>query len=126
MKNESIPSKIIDILTKESRLTINEIFEKSDLEIERKEYIRLCVNRLSGAENPKIVKNGKSGKEYLYSLKENAINPIELFSEYNELFKELTKTPINKENLMKLAKETLSFDKIKKLEELIEKNGFLG
>ena len=74
MKNESIPSKVIDILTKESRLTINEIFEKSELPIERKEYLRLCVNRLSGAENPKIAKDGKRAKEYLYSLKENVIN----------------------------------------------------
>lgn len=69
MKKESIPSKIIDILTKESRLTINEIFDKSEIAIERKEYLRCCVNRLSKAE--KIAKDGKNGKEYLYSLINN-------------------------------------------------------
>lgn len=126
MKNESIPSKIIDILTEQSRLTINEIFEKSELPIEKKGYLRLCVNRLSGAKNPKIAKDGKRAKEYLYSLKNEVTNPIESFSEYNELFKKLTKTQINKENLKKLAKETLNLDSIKKLEEMIEKNGFLG
>jgi len=76
MKNKSIPSKIMKILTKESRLTINEIFEKSELPIERKEYVRCCANRLLEAK--RIAKDGKNGKEYLYSLKDNVINKFEL------------------------------------------------
>lgn len=67
MSSKSIPQIIIDILSKESRLTIKEIFEKSSLPKEKKEYLRLCVNRLSTAKNPKIAKDGKIGKEYLYS-----------------------------------------------------------
>jgi len=44
MSSKSIPQIIIDILSKESRLTIKEIFEKSSLPKEKKEYLRLCVN----------------------------------------------------------------------------------
>lgn len=77
MENKSIPKLIIEILSGENRLTINEIFEKSELPIERKEYLRLCVNRLSGAKSPQIAKDGKRAKEYLYSLKENIEIPIE-------------------------------------------------
>lgn len=72
------------------------------------------------------MKDGKKGKAYLYSLKENAINPIQSFLQYNELFKKLTKTEISKENLMKLAEETLDFNKIKELEKRLNNNGILG
>ena len=139
MENKSIPSKIIDVLTKKDRLTINQIFDKifDKSELDKKEYLRCCINRLSADKrkdkdgnivklNPKIAKDGKIANEYLYSLKNKVTNPIVSFSEYNELFKKLTKTQINKENLKKLAKETLNLDNIKKLEEMIEKNGFLG
>jgi len=71
MSSKSIPQIIIDILSKESRLTIKEIFEKSSLPKEKKEYLRLCVNWLSTAKNPKIAKDDKIGKEYPYSLIDN-------------------------------------------------------
>ncbi len=72
------------------------------------------------------MKDGKKGKAYLYSLKENSINPIQSFLQYHELFKKLTKTEISKENLMKLAEETLDFSKIKELEKRLNNNGILG
>lgn len=109
MKNESIPSKIIDILTEQSRLTINEIFEKSELPIEKKGYLRLCVNRLSGAKNPKIAKDGKNGKEYLYSLIERTTNSL-------ELLKQLHTVMVNRMDFT----ETLNEKEIKNIENIEE------
>ena len=83
MEIESIPKLIIDILSKENRLTINEIFEKSRLPTERKEYLRLCVNRLS--ESKRIAKDGKRVREYLYQLKQNAINERELLIQLHSI-----------------------------------------
>lgn len=93
MENKSIPKKIIGILSGENRLTINEIFEKSKLPIERKEYLRLCVNRLLRAKNPQIAKDGKRAKEYLYSLRENIEIPIEniIIEKYTEEYLETDK-----------------------------------
>lgn len=85
MEIKSIPKLIIDILSKENRLTINEIFEKSKLPEERKEYLRLCVWRLETNKNPRISKDGKKVREYLYSLKENAINERELLIQFHSI-----------------------------------------
>ncbi|MBA7531400.1 hypothetical protein ES705_23612 [subsurface metagenome] len=72
MKIDSVPNKILSVLENESRLTINEIFERTKVPEHRKEYHRICIYRLLEAE--KIAKDGKRAKEYLYSLKENVIN----------------------------------------------------
>lgn len=47
---------------------MNDWIEPND----RIEYVRICIYRLLKSKSPKIVKDGKKGKEYLYSLKENA------------------------------------------------------
>ncbi len=123
----SIPERIIEVLETESKLTIKEIFKRLNEPNNILEYVRICIYRLLKSKSPKIVKDGKKGKEYLYSLEKNAINPLQSFSQYNELFKKLTQqTEITKENLMKLAKETLDFNKIKELEKRLNNNGILG
>lgn len=68
----SIPERIIEVLETESKLTIKEIFERLNESIDKLEYVRICIYRLLKSKSPKIVKDGKKGKEYLYSLKENA------------------------------------------------------
>jgi len=138
---ESIPKLIIDILSKESRLTINEIFEKLELPKERKEYLRLCVNRLSADKrkdkdgnivkvNPKIAKDGKREKEYLYSLKNDVIDFKTItkgFKEYNELFMDISKEKeLSIAKLKSIAKKKLDFDILKKAEMESKKDVVLG
>lgn len=68
----SIPERIIEVLETESKLTIKEIFERLNEPNDKLEYVRICIYRLLKSKSPKIVKDGKKGKEYLYSLRENA------------------------------------------------------
>ncbi len=75
MRKDSVPQKILNVLKKESRLTINEIFKRTTVPEHRKKYHRICIYRL--LEAGKIAKDGKSGSEYLYSLADRAINYLE-------------------------------------------------
>ena len=77
----SVPEKIIEVLKKQNRLTIAEITERLN-EIKRERLVRGSIYRL--LKRNIIVKDGKKGRAYLYSLKENAINPLQSFKQYNE------------------------------------------
>jgi len=105
----SVPEKITEVLKKESRLTITEITERLN-ETKRERLVRESVYRL--LKRKIIVKDGKKGKAYLYSLKENAIEPKILLKQlYNIMdnkmeFKEI---PMHKESKI-----------INKIEELIK------
>lgn len=68
----SIPERIIEVLETESKLTIKDISERLNESNDKLEYVRICIYRLLKSKSPRIVKDGKKGKEYLYSLKENA------------------------------------------------------
>ena len=76
------------------------------------EYIRICIYRLLKSKSPKIVKDGKKGKEYLYSLKENAETLDILLDElYDIMIKYMKPKEV-------LPKEKLEF--IDKIGEIIE------
>lgn len=92
----SLTDKIIEVLEKENRLTIKEIFERSelgkDLEVKiekeedkkellklekqlflKRESIRNAIIRLSSInKRKKLIKDGMRGKQYLYSLRDKA------------------------------------------------------
>jgi len=72
----SIPERIIEVLESESKLTIKDISERLNEPNDKLEYVRICVYRLLKSKSPRIVKDGKKGKEYLYSLRENAESPV--------------------------------------------------
>jgi len=110
MKIDSVPNKILEILKKESRLTINEIFERTKVPEHRKEYHRLCVNRLT--DKKAIAKDGKNGKEYLNSLTDRTTNNI-------ELLKQLHTVMLNKMDFTEEPNES-EIKNIKNIEELIE------
>lgn len=110
MKNESVPSKIIDVLENESRLTINEIFERTKVPEHRKGYHRLCIYRL--LENKRIAKDGKSGKEYLYSLTDRTTNNL-------ELLKQLHTVMVNRMDFTEEPNENEKKN-LKNIEEMIE------
>ena len=121
----TIRQDILDFLELNPRKTIKEIAEF----INAKENVvrtKIFDKKYGLIMKGKVVRVSHEERKGFYSLKNDVINPIESFSEYNELFKKLTKTQINKENLVRIAKETLNLDNIKKLEEMINKNGILG
>jgi len=93
----SVPEKISEVLKKESRLNIAEITER--LNETRKRLVRESVYRL--LKRKIIVKDGKKGKAYLYSLKENTKEPKALLKQlYNIMDKKMK--PINPLNEMEI------------------------
>ena len=112
MKNDSVPDKILNVLKKESRLTIKQIFTRTGVPEHRKEYHRLCIYRL--LERELILKDGKVGNEYLYSLKKDAIaynNPL-----YRTIIRKMIPEFIDKE----ISLDTTTREEDKIIEEEIE------
>ena len=105
----SVPEKIIEVLKKQNRLTIAEITERIN-EIKRERLVRGSIYRLQ--DRKIIVKDGKKGRAYLYSLKENAIEPKILLKQLYDIMNKKMK-PINLLN--EIEKKSLS-----KIMELIE------
>jgi len=105
----SVPEKIIEVLKKESRLTITEITERLN-ETKRERLVRESVYRL--LKRRIIVKDGKKGKAYLYSLKENAIEPKILLK---QLYDIMDKKMTAKESLNEFESNTINI-----IERLIE------
>jgi len=102
----SIPTRIIEVLETESKLTIKEIFERLNEPNNILEYVRICIYRLLKSKSPRIVKDGKKGKEYLYSLRENANSPEIHLDFLKELFEKgkvkVYKSKTTKEDLEQL------------------------
>ncbi len=103
----SVPEKISEVLKKESRLSIAEITER--LNETRKRLVRESVYRL--LKRKIIVKDGKKGKAYLYSLKENAIEPKILLKELHSIMNKrmdfVEKPSENETNTIKIIEEML-------------------
>ncbi len=85
MEIKTIPEIVLEILSKKSRLTANQIFEESKLPEDKKQQLRLTLVRLEKHISQKIVKDGMKGKQFLYSLKENAIDKEELIDNLVDL-----------------------------------------
>lgn len=104
----SVPEKIIDVLKKQNRLTIAEITEKLN-EIKRERLVRESIYRLQ--KRRIIVKDGKKGRAYLYSLKENAREPKILLKELHSIMNKrmdfVEKPSKNETNTIKIIEEML-------------------
>lgn len=96
----SLTEKILEVLEKENRQTIKQIFEKSGLgkDLDKKkdaesveklrllrENLRNAVIRLSTInKKKKLIKDGMKGREYLYSLRDNAESDNALMKQFYE------------------------------------------
>ena len=87
---KTIPEIVLEILAKvgNDRKTAKQIFDLSNLPEGKSEQIRLTLVRLEKHKDQKVVKDGKRGREYLYSLKDKAESSKVLLKQLYEIMSE--------------------------------------